>query len=76
MNNFINVRIQSVSQNRLENNLVHNVRAKPSRNDINDNVNYLYQLEEKGYNRIELVGEESQNSLQELKAQYKQDRET
>lgn len=75
MNNFINVRIQSVSQNRLENNLVHNVRAKQSRNDINDNVNYLYKLEGQSYNRIELVGEESQNSLQELKAQYKQDRE-
>lgn len=75
MNNFINVRIQSVSQSRLENNLVHNVRAKPSRNDINDNVNYLYKLEGQSYNRIELVGEENQNALQELKAQYKQDRE-
>ena len=44
MKNMINVRIVGVSNSKIGGSIIHNTRSQPSRNDINDNANYFYEV--------------------------------
>lgn len=44
MKNMINVRIAGVSNSKIGGSITHNTRSQPSRNDINDNINYFYEI--------------------------------
>ena len=46
MKNFINCRIQGVTDSKMMGSITHNIRSVQSRNDINDNLNYFYDVSE------------------------------
>jgi predicted nucleic acid-binding Zn-ribbon protein len=75
MKNFINSRIKGVKDDGMISSIIHNIRSKSSRNDINGKLNYVYDLETN--TRYELDHEHRENNkmfLQVLRKKYKNDR--